>query len=100
MKKAFALWQKYGNIRFSETSEEKADIMVKFGKACHNDPYCFDGKDGTLAHAFYPYPGHGIYIEAFLIPLFLMDGDPLTGAWLLRSREGVPTRLVGLPPFK
>ena len=59
IKKAFDLWQKYGNIRFKETSAEKADILVKFASRCHKDPFCFDGKGGTLAHAFYPYPGHG-----------------------------------------
>lgn len=53
------MWQKHGNIKFRETTAVKADILVKFARDCHQDPFCFDKKGGTLAHAFYPYPGHG-----------------------------------------
>ena len=57
LKKAFDLWQKNANINFRETSETKADILVKFATGNHGDPYYFDKRGGTLAHAFYPYPG-------------------------------------------
>ena len=63
--KALNLWQKHANIKFRETADKKADLSVKFGTLCHSDPFCFDNKGGTLAHAFYPYPGQGIY---FFIP--------------------------------
>ncbi len=57
--KAFGIWQKHANIYFKEISSGTADIMVKFANACHGDPYCFDFRGGTLAHAFYPYAGVG-----------------------------------------
>ena len=61
MYKAFAIWTKHANIRFRETTAVNADIIVKFVRQCHysDDYYCFDGKGGTLAHAFYPFPGQG-----------------------------------------
>ena len=58
----FAKWSKVANINFQEVTGDKADIMIKFVRSSHADPYPFDGRGGTLAHAFYPFPGLGRFL--------------------------------------
>ena len=55
LNKAFRMWQSVAQLNFRKlSSNREADIIVLFGRAYHNDPYRFDGRGGTLAHAFYP----------------------------------------------
>ena len=58
---SFALqkWSKVTNINFREETSGDADILVSFRSGPHDDFWPFDGRGGTLAHAFYPYPGAG-----------------------------------------
>jgi len=56
MRKAFKLWSTVTNLKFIETTDDNPvpEILVSFGKGYHGDRYAFDGRGGTLAHAFYP----------------------------------------------
>uniref|UniRef100_A0A0M3HMS1 ZnMc domain-containing protein n=1 Tax=Ascaris lumbricoides TaxID=6252 RepID=A0A0M3HMS1_ASCLU len=76
--RAFYLWQSVSSIRFYELSEESpltADINVIFAKGAHGDKLPFDGKDGIVAHAFYPTEGK-----------LHFDADE---KWTLNRRDGV-----------
>eukprot|EP00795_Rhopilema_esculentum_P002412 gene2412-18061_t len=57
---SFAKWSKAANLHFEETTSDDADILVSFAAGSHGDFYPFDGRGGTLAHAFYPFPGAAI----------------------------------------
>lgn len=54
---ALKVWSDNTNIQFrGVTSSEanRADIKISFAQSLHDDGYPFDGKGGTLAHAFFP----------------------------------------------
>ena len=53
------LWQSASRLRFTEVNSDDADILVSFVTKTHGDGYPFDGKGGTLAHAFYPHNNEG-----------------------------------------
>jgi len=57
---AFGKWQAVTNLDFHEIDSGEADIMVKFVSGYHQDPYPFDGRGGTIAHAFYPHTNRGL----------------------------------------
>ena len=57
---ALGKWQAVTNVNFREVLSGSADILVKFAPGAHGDPYAFDGRGGTLAHAYYPYRNYGI----------------------------------------
>ena len=62
MTQAFDKWHKITNLNFkklSHTDATEADIVVMFARRSHGDPYSFDGRGGTLAHAFYPLDNKG-----------------------------------------
>lgn len=63
---ALGKWQAEANINFKEVSSEPADILVSFAPGSHGDPYPFDGRGGTLAHAYYPYKNFGMSMILFL----------------------------------
>uniref|UniRef100_A0A915C917 Peptidase metallopeptidase domain-containing protein n=1 Tax=Parascaris univalens TaxID=6257 RepID=A0A915C917_PARUN len=76
--RAFYLWQSVSSIRFYELPEESrriADINVIFAKGAHGDKLPFDGKDGIVAHAFYPTEGK-----------LHFDADE---RWTLNRKDGV-----------
>eukprot|EP00111_Clytia_hemisphaerica_P023902 TCONS_00070408-protein len=63
MTQSFDKWHKITNLNFKKlehTDATEADIVVKFGVGSHGDPYHFDGRGGTLAHAFYPHNNLGL----------------------------------------
>ncbi|XP_044078700.1 collagenase 3a [Siniperca chuatsi] len=59
IEKALQVWAKVTPLRFTRIYSGTADIMISFGRLAHGDYYPFDGRDGTLAHAFAPGPGIG-----------------------------------------
>lgn len=54
---ALKVWSDNTNLQFDAASEDVADsaeIRISFEHSLHDDGYPFDGKGGTLAHAFFP----------------------------------------------
>ncbi|XDV45064.1 hypothetical protein PO909_013233, partial [Leuciscus waleckii] len=54
---AFKAWSDVTNLEFqpaSSSEQDRADIKISFARSLHEDGYPFDGKGGTLAHAFFP----------------------------------------------
>ena len=60
IKGAFRKWEIASKLKFIEQLQGEVDIMIKFTRSSHGDPYPFDGPGGTLAHAFYP-GSHGYF---------------------------------------
>lgn len=58
MKAAFKLWADVSNVTFIEVAAaDDADIKISWEYGDHGDKYAFYGKNGALAHAFYPFKG-------------------------------------------
>ncbi|XP_076844043.1 matrix metalloproteinase-25 [Brachyhypopomus gauderio] len=51
---AFKVWGDTTNLQFQEALQNEANILISFSRSFHDDGYPFDGKGGTLAHAFFP----------------------------------------------
>ncbi|PIO69539.1 Matrixin, partial [Teladorsagia circumcincta] len=73
--RAFHEWSSVSSVRFEEVSEPPANIVIGFERGRHQDAFPFDGKDGVVAHAFYPRDGR-LHFDA--------DED-----WTLNSDQGV-----------
>ncbi|XP_022784411.1 72 kDa type IV collagenase-like isoform X1 [Stylophora pistillata] len=63
-KKAFDLWQSASALRIREVYSGDADILISFVRQKHGDPFAFDRRGGTLAHAFYPHNNRGLSGDA------------------------------------
>ncbi|XP_025212627.1 macrophage metalloelastase [Theropithecus gelada] len=59
IQKAFQVWSNVTPLKFSRINTGVADILVVFARGAHGDFHAFDGKGGTIAHAFGPGPGIG-----------------------------------------
>ncbi|XP_060795393.1 matrix metalloproteinase-25 [Neoarius graeffei] len=54
---ALKVWSDSTNLQFHAVSKDeinRAEIRISFERSLHDDGYPFDGKGGTLAHAFFP----------------------------------------------
>ncbi|KAJ7984490.1 hypothetical protein DPEC_G00355360 [Dallia pectoralis] len=51
---ALKAWSDAAPISFRQLSGSDGDIRVSFSRSLHDDGYPFDGRGGTLAHAFFP----------------------------------------------
>ncbi|XP_067934183.1 matrix metalloproteinase-19-like isoform X1 [Watersipora subatra] len=54
---AFKYWSDVADIDITESDTNLADIHISFETRDHGDGYAFDGRDGVLAHAFFPKDG-------------------------------------------
>ena len=54
LRKAFSVWEKHSPIRFEWLETGLPDIEIRWEMEDHGDGDPFDGKGGTLAHAFLP----------------------------------------------
>ncbi|KAM9386341.1 collagenase 3-like [Pholidichthys leucotaenia] len=86
--KALQVWAKVTPLRFTRIYSGTADIMISFSRQAHGDFYPFDGRDGTLAHAFAP--GSGIGGDAHF------DDDEL---FTFRSSRGYVLFMVAAHEF-
>uniref|UniRef100_A0A8C6SJZ6 Peptidase metallopeptidase domain-containing protein n=1 Tax=Neogobius melanostomus TaxID=47308 RepID=A0A8C6SJZ6_9GOBI len=61
--KAINVWAKVTPLRFTRIYSGTADIMISFGSGSHGDPFPFDGRGRTLAHAFAPLSGGDAHFD-------------------------------------
>ena len=82
--RALAEWRKHAKVGFTETQRRTGErnIDIVFGAGAHGDPYPFDGRNGILAHTFYPAPPNS---EPVAGDLHLDDAEPWDGAMDLFS---------------
>ncbi|XP_043927788.1 collagenase 3-like [Protopterus annectens] len=59
IQKAFKIWSDVTPLKMTKINDDTADITISFGSKDHGDFYPFDGRHGTLAHAFSPGDGIG-----------------------------------------
>ncbi|CAM8943618.1 unnamed protein product [Rhodiola kirilowii] len=77
---AFRKWDAATRFSFSQTSFVRADLTIAFGRRAHGDNSPFDGRGGTLAHAYAPTNGR-----------FHYDADELWSIGPLPGRFDVAT---------
>lgn len=77
MEKSFRMWKDASKLSFRRLADNvnSADIIVKFGVGNHGDFYPFDGRSGTLAHAFYPGSNTGKYTCRIVLVWFHFVGS-------------------------
>lgn len=64
LRKMIQKWAAVSTLTITEqndpaVSDDDVDILIKFVRRYHGDPYAFDGQGGTLAHAYYPHNNKG-----------------------------------------
>ena len=57
IRKAFSIWSKATNLKFTPKKKGKVHIDIRFERGDHGDGAGFDGAGGQRAHAFFP--GYG-----------------------------------------
>ena len=60
---ALSLWERETNLKFVRTSSGKVHIEIRFERGRHGDEDDFDGRGGTLAHAFFPIYGGDVHFD-------------------------------------
>ena len=60
---AFQVWEEVSALHFTHLEDGKVTIKIEWVPSHHGDGHPFDGKDGTLAHAFYPSSGGDTHFE-------------------------------------
>ena len=98
-----AKWSKVTYLDFVETSSNEPDIKIIFAGGYHQDPYQFDGRGGTLAHAFYPLDNkgktsHSPYLETSMIASSLIHtrSNPQQ-EWNITRAKSLSTVLSHMP---
>ncbi|KAJ7357480.1 hypothetical protein OS493_024996 [Desmophyllum pertusum] len=96
LRKMIAFWPKYTKeMKITEQADpsvpdDDVDILIRFVRRYHNDPYPFDGQGGTLAHAYYPHNGRGLSGDAHFD-----DDEPFT----TRTSSGINLDWVAIHEF-
>lgn len=89
MRRALDIWSKVTTMSFRQvTNDPNADIKIKF-EVRHHDPggppnYGFDGRGGTLAHAFFPESGDVHFDDE---ELFVLNSDRGTELYIVAAHE-------------
>ena len=57
-------WAEASQLTITEQTDpsvpdDDVEILIRFVRLYHGDPYSFDGPGGTLAHAYYPHNNRG-----------------------------------------
>ena len=60
---ALSLWERETNLKFVRASSGKVHIEIRFERGRHGDEDDFDGRGGTLAHAFFPIYGGDVHFD-------------------------------------
>ncbi|XP_018010336.1 matrix metalloproteinase-2 isoform X2 [Hyalella azteca] len=60
---AFKVWEDVSNLTFRPTTTGKVHIDIRFEKGEHGDGDPFDGRGGTLAHAYFPIYGGDAHFD-------------------------------------
>merc|ERR1719309_439259 len=63
VKKAFSFWSAATTLKFFSRNSGDVDIQIGFFTFSHGDADPFDGRGGTLAHAFFPRYGGDIHLD-------------------------------------
>ena len=63
IQKALNVWADVTDLTFEQRSFGKVHIDIKFENSMHGDGDPFDGKGGTLAHAFFPVYGGDAHFD-------------------------------------
>merc|ERR1712088_652245 len=63
MRKAFDIWEKETDLKFTRKNSGKVHIEIRFERRSHGDDDPFDGEGGTLAHAFFPIYGGDAHFD-------------------------------------
>ncbi|XP_073249979.1 uncharacterized protein [Porites lutea] len=69
LRKMINKWAEVSTLNIREQTDpsvkdDDVDILIRFVRRFHNDPYPFDGPGGTLAHAYYPHNNKGLSGDA------------------------------------
>ncbi|XP_064265495.1 matrilysin [Passer domesticus] len=59
IRRALMVWSDVTPLQFRRVDSGRADIEIRFARRAHGDGSPFDGRGGTLAHAFAPGDGIG-----------------------------------------
>ena len=60
---AFSIWSTASGLKFRHQRTGKVHIELRFERKDHGDEDPFDGKGGTLAHAFFPIYGGDVHFD-------------------------------------
>merc|ERR1719402_876941 len=63
VKKAFSFWSAATTLKFFNRNSGDVDIQIGFFTFSHGDADPFDGRGGTLAHAFFPRYGGDVHLD-------------------------------------
>jgi len=64
IQQSFKVWEEASALTFTEVGQyDKAQIVIKFARGDHGDGDPFDGRGGTLAHAYFPLYGGDAHFD-------------------------------------
>jgi len=63
LEEAFKVWSDVADLEFERVTDREAHIVVEFSAGNHGDDDPFDGRGGTLAHAFFPVFGGDVHFD-------------------------------------